>query len=186
MIKGPYILDPDAGFAVTSKDSETASQLVRGQRYGTVEVDDATVFPDADGWLVFGYGYDYEVGPVRYLGHVSPTELALDYSFKFTKTVPAGATVTLLKNKGPFVPERPEELGLFYVTASPAGRVAASAEVDAAVAAGNPVEKTITYPGDRGLGNEGYPAKGSNKLSDKVYVWAGNEVDAEVDAAREE
>lgn len=186
MTKGPYVLDPDSGFAVTNTDSAIASNLAKGQRYASVTVGDTTSFPDEEGWLVFGYGYEYEVGPVKYFGVRSATELSLDYSFKFTASVPAGAYATLLKNKGPFVPTAPETLGLFYVTASPAGRVAAAAAVDASVAAGNNVEKTITYPGDRGLGNEGAPATGVNKVSDKVSVFAGNEVDTEVDAARQE
>lgn len=186
MSKGPYILDVDAGLAVSNVDADTGAQLAAGLRYGSVEVSDATEFPDEPGYLVFAYGYDYQVGPVKYLGRLSDTTLALDYSFKFPKTVPAGSVVTLLRSKGPYVPTEPEEIGAFYVTASSAGRVQASATVDENVASGNLVTKTITYPGDRGLGNEGRPSTGDYKLSDKVYVWAGNEPDEELAAAREE
>jgi len=46
------------------------------------------------------------------------------------------------------------------------------------------VVSKITYPGDRGLAGQGLPATGI-KISDKVEVWAGNDIDAEVEAARQ-
>ena len=135
---------------------------------------------------MFAFGYKNQVAPVKYFGRLSSTRLSLDYSFKFPVTVPSGSNVTLLSQKGPWVPENPQDVGSFYITASPAGRVAAEAAIDASVAAGVVVKTTITYPGDRGLGGEGLPASGTNKLSDKVVVWGGDNVDAEVAAAREE
>lgn len=184
MIKGPYLLDPDAGLSVTNTDTTTVSALGIHQHYGSVDTADATSFPDAPGYIVFGYGYGYEVGPVKYLGRISNTALALDYGFEFPVSIPVGAVVTLLKTKGPYNPADPETIGCCYLTASPAGRVAAAAAVDEMVAVGRDVEKTITYPGDRGLGNEGQPVAGINKISDAVAVWAGNELDDEVDTAR--
>jgi hypothetical protein len=184
MIKGPYIIDPDAGLSITETDSTTVPVLAKGLQYSSVEVADATAFPDEDGWLVFGYGYAYQTPPVKYFGLISGTELALDYSFVFPFKIPSGASVTLLKQKGPWVSEEAD--GYFYLTASTAGRVAASSAIDELAAAGTSIRKEIAYPGDRGLGNEGYPASGSNKLSDKVAVWAGSSVDDEVQAAREE
>jgi hypothetical protein len=185
-IPGPYLLDPDAGLAITGDDSTTVTALFKGQRYGSIEVADATIFPDEDGWLVFGFGYEYQVAPVKYLGRLSDTSLALDYGFKFTKDVPAGANVTRLLHKGAFNPENPESIGAFYITASPAGRVAAGVAIDLAVAASATVRKEITYPGGRGLGGEGLPTSGVNKLSDVVSIWAGNDQDAEIAKAREE
>lgn len=184
-IPGPFIYDTD-GVAVTSIDSNVSETLFEGQRYAFVDVDDATTFPDAPGWLVFGFGYEYEVAPVKYFGRLSSTRLALDYSFKFTATVPQGASVTWLSQKGPWIPTRPQDFGAFYITASPAGRVAAEAAIAATVAAGVTINTSITYPGDRGLGGEGLPTSGSNKLSDVVAVFAGDDIDAEVEAARED
>ena len=183
---GPYIFNPHEGVAVTGIETTTMTVLAIHKQYASIDVDDATEFPDEPGWLVFGFGYEYQAAPVRYLGRLSETTLALDFKFKFPATVPAGAKVTLLAHKGPFVPEHPEDVGSFYITDSPAGRVAAANAVEAATGAGIPVSKTITYPGDRGLGGEGLPSHGNYKLSDKVSVWAGSDVDAEVDAARKE
>jgi hypothetical protein len=185
-IPGPFVYDAAFGVAVTGQQSTTLEDLNAGQRYGVVDVADASQFPDAEGWLVFAFGYEGQVAPVKYFGRLSSTRLSLDYSFKFPVTVPQGSNVTLLSQKGPWVPETPQDVGSFYITASPAGRVAAEAAIDASVAAGVTVKTTVTYPGDRGLGGEGLPASGTNKLSDKVVVWGGDDVDAEVAAAREE
>ena len=183
-IPGPYMWDTAGGVAVTDKKSAIQSTLSVGHNYGSVDVANAKVFPDAEGWLVFNFGYEGQVGPVKYLGRLSDTTLSLDYGFKFTATVPSGALVTLLASKGTFVPEHPEQVGSFYLTASPAGRVAASAAIDGAVAAGVVVNKTIEYPGSRGLGNEEAPYSGSTKINGVVDVFAGDNIDAEVDAAR--
>jgi hypothetical protein len=185
-ILGPFTYDPAAGVAVTGVQATIQQDLAKGHQYATLEVDDATSFPDEQGWLVFAFGYDNQVAPVKYLGRLSDTSLSLDFGFKFTATVQAGAIVTLLKNKGAFVPDRPEQVGSFYLTNSSAGRIAASNAIDSAVAAGVILNKTIEYPGDRGLGNEGYPDHGQPKLSDVVSVWGSDDIDADEDTAREE
>ncbi len=183
---GPFVYDKEQGVAVTSKHSTTTETLSAGQRYSYVDIVDATQFPDAPGWLVFSFGYSNQVAPVKYLGRLSNTRLSLDASFRFPSTVPTGSDVTWLSQKGPWVPDHPEAVGSFYITASPAGRIAAQAALADSTAAGVTVNTSITYPGDRGLGGEGLPASGSYKLSDKVAVWGGDDIDAEVAAAREE
>lgn len=182
---GPYIFDPDAGFGITSTSTTTAVHLDRGQQYKSLPVADASQFPDQDGYIVLAFGRSIQVGPVRYLGRLSATELMLDFSFRFTQTLPVGVDVTLLIDRVPFVPAHPESVGSFYLTASTAGRVAAEAAIDAATAAGVNVVKTIEYPGDRGLGNEGRPDSGSPKVNDRVGIWAGADEDAEIETARE-
>jgi hypothetical protein len=183
-IPGPFVYDTD-GVAVTATESTVAEDLDKGHSYATITLADASDFPDADGWLAFDFGYENQVGPVRYLGRRSDTTVALDASFRFPKTIPSGSTVILLAQKGPWLPEHPEEVGSFYLTASPAGRVAAEAAIEASTAAGVGLNVSVTYPGDRGLGGEGLPTSGAYKLSDKVSVWGGDDVDAEIEAARE-
>jgi hypothetical protein len=184
-IPGPFIYDEHEGVAVTSKKSTTTIELDANQRYAFVDVVDATQFPDSPGWIVFNFGFANQVGPVRYLGQLSGTRLSLDYSFQFPYTTLVGSTVTLLSQKGPWVPDHPETVGSFYLTASSAGRAAAEAAILAAVGAGIQVNVDITYPGDRGLAGEGLPESGNYKLSDKVEIWAGDDVDAEVATAKE-
>jgi hypothetical protein len=185
-VVGPFTFDPDEGLTITGEDSVTAQDLLANRQYASINVVDADVFPDEPGWLVFAFGYDYQVGPVPYLGRLSSTSLSIDYTFKFPVTVPSGSLVTLLEGKGAYSPTDGPDIGSFYVTDSPAGRVAAEASLQAAVAGGITLNTTIVYPGDRGLGNEGYPAQGQNKISDKVAIWSGDDIDDEVATAREE
>lgn len=184
-IQGPFIYDTEGGSAITAVATTLTEQLTIGNSYNVINVAAASSFPDEPGYLAFGFGTDKSVTPVQYLGRISATHLLLDPSFVLPKTLPSGTSVTLLEQRGAWEPGVPEEAGTFYLTAAAAGRVAASQSVDNLVAAGVHVDKTIVYPGDIGLGNEGQPAEGVNKISDKVVVWGGDDVDEEVAAARE-
>jgi hypothetical protein len=183
-LAGPFTFDVTDEVAITEYQSPLNQTIATGHQYATITVDDATQFPDQPGWLVFGFGYDYQVGPVRYLGRLSTTTLSLDYKFRFTANVPMGAQVCLLANKGPYVPPSPTTVGSFYLTASAAGLEAAESAIAAAVGAGIVVNTTVTYPGDRGLGGEGLPATGASKLSDEVEVWGSDDVDQDYATAR--
>jgi hypothetical protein len=187
-IPGPFIWNPTGGVAITGTESTLSTQLDKGHQYKSIVVADATQFPDADGWLVLDFGRETQVAPLRYFGRLSATELAIDFSVKFPATVKAGANVSLLANKGPFIPSAQfaATKGSLYLTDSQAGRIAASAAIDASVAAGVEVNKTITYPGDRGLGGEGLPTHGNYKLSDAVTVWGSDNQDGDLTTAREE
>lgn len=186
-IPGPYVLNPHDGPAVTGVVSVLTEAIAADSQYAVLKITAATaaLFPDEEGWLVLGFGTSNELTPVKYLGRASPDQLLLDFGQAFPKDLAIGTTVTLLLQKGPFNPANPQNLGVFYLTDSSSGRVAASQSIDAVVAAGIIVDKTIVYPGDRGLGGEGLPTEGVNKLSDATTVWAGNDIDDEVDAARE-
>jgi hypothetical protein len=92
--------------------------------------------------------------------------------------------VRLLSGRVPFEPAADHLVGNFYVTGTAAGREAARQIINDIVAAGKQVLVTVLYPGDRGLGGEGFPQGGSYKLSDKVSVWGGDELDSEIPAAR--
>lgn len=189
---GPYMFDPAAGLAVTDIESTTISfPLYGNQSWKEVEIDNSTgsadSFPDANGYVVFGFGTASQMGPVKCLGKYrsGPTSvrLTLDYSFKFTKDQAIGTKVTMLSQRAPYAPTN--QPGSFYITASSAGRVAAQASAEAALAAGVEANVTVVYPGDRGLGGEGYPHHGAQKLSDVVEVFAGDNIDEEVQLDRE-
>jgi hypothetical protein len=170
-------LGPDEIVTTTSVTS-----LLEGQGYRVVTVTDASEFPDAEGLVIFGYGYEYQAGPVHYLGRAGTGAILIDPNFIFPETVPVGASVNMLETS-----ETGDGVtGDFWLTDSPAGRVAAEATIDQLVAAGYVVTKTISYPGDVGLGNAGYPTSGAQALSDIVGCFAGSDVDAEVELAREE
>lgn len=186
-IPGPYLLDPNQGVQITSQATTTAMDLNAGQRYRSLvcAANSVANFPDAPGFIMIQFGYDNQIGPISYLGKISNSELLLDYSFKMPTTAGSGATVTLLNGKAPYDPNTAVGIGAFYLTASPAGRVAAEAAINNVVAAGVDVNIVVQYPGDRGLGGEGLPAAGP-KISDKVAVWGGDNLDAELGEARTE
>ncbi len=96
-----------------------------------------------------------------------------------------GPVVTLLKQKGLYVPPNPEDVGAAYITASSAGRTAALTALNESVAAGIDTEIEVVYPSDRGLGGEGLPVTGQ-VLSDKVAVWGGDNLNEELETARED
>lgn len=191
VIPGPFTYDPIHSPAVTGIEKTLNQDLVAGHQYASISLanpGDALAFPDEPGWLAVGFGTEQVVFPIRYLGRLSSEDLRIDFGFKFPKTLLAsgGYKVTLLSQKAGFVPQHPEEVGSFYLTDSNAGRIVAGQTIDAIEAAGVSVRKTIVYPGDRGLGGEGLPTHGVDKLSDAVEVWGGNELDTEIAAAREE
>ncbi len=189
-VPGPFSYDTKTGLAITEKNGTTAQAFNDGAHYSSMLLDDtldpnpALQFPDEEGYLVFNFGYENQVGPVKYLGRFSDTELILDAGVPFSAALPAGATVRLLASRVPFEPADNELVGNFYVTGTAAGREAARKIIDDITAAGKQVLVTVLYPGDRGLGAEGFPQSDDYKLSDKIGVWGGDDLDQEIPATR--
>lgn len=180
---GPYVWD-NGGHAVSGVTALTQSLIPWHGRVAVLDLDDATSFPDAEGWVVFNFGKENEVGPVKYLGRVSDTAISLDFSFVFDQEVPANSDVTLLVNRGAL-----DTTGLpnsFYITDSSSGRVAAESFIRQAVMAGPELNIRVKYPSDVGLGNAGRPAAGTAKITDAVRVWGSNDVDSDVVVAQGE
>lgn len=187
---GPYIFDTTDGVSVTSIESVTTGfNLYANQQYEEVELANGDSFPDGEGYIVFGFGTEKQSKTLKYLGKYksgpTTTRLILDYTFKFDQDYPIGSKVTLLSQKDPFIPADPL-IGGAWITASGAGRLAAEAAAEAALAAGVNPEISVVYPGDRGLGGEGLPTSGVQKLSDAVAVFAGDDIADDVESAREE
>ena len=184
-IPGPFIFDRDEGLAITGISTTTTQEIVAGRGYRTLEVSDASLFPDEEGWLCIAFGTDISTTPVRYLGRYSGTALIVDYQFKYTYDIPSGSKVVWLTQRAPYVPAAPEDVGCFYATASESGRAAAIGSIEASVAAGATTNIEVVYPGDTGLGKEGMPATGK-VISDKVAIWGGdNDLDSQIAEARD-
>lgn len=182
---GPFVWDSKEGVSITGTNSILSTSISKSTQLTTLNVVDATKFPDSEGWLVIGFGTEYQTGPIRYLGRNSSTKLNVDYTFVFPLALPAGLKVNLLGGRIPFSPTR-TDTGTFWLTASNSGRVSAQSTVDEIVAAGVDMDISVAYPGDRGLGGEGRPDGGTQKLSDKVAVWGGDNLDEEIEKARNE
>lgn len=185
-VVGPYVFNPIDGVGITSLESSivlpstdpNVAGLFKGQKYGVLPVANSTVFPDSEGYVVLGFGHAIQSMPIKYFGRFNNNGLIIDANYVFENDIPNGTDVTLLSQRAPYVPT--ELVGGFYATDSSAGRVAAIKTINDIVAAGITVNVTIVYPGDRGLGGAGLPDHGTTKLSDKVSIWAGDDVDGEV------
>jgi hypothetical protein len=190
-VPGPFSYDVKSGFAITAVSSTTDDAFNYGGNYSSIHlvptIDDPTPalnFPDEEGFLVLQFGYKNVVGPIRYFGRLSDEDLILDAGSPFQAVLPPGATVRLLSSRLPFEPASGALVGNFYATGTAAGRVAAQNTINDIVAAGKQITISIIYPGDRGLGAEGFPQRANYKLSDKVAVWGGDDLDREILAAR--
>lgn len=187
--QGAHVVDR-VGLAVTGTTASVGVLLARDQPHSVVTLqasgpdpEPALRFPDQEGWLAFRAGRQGQVGPVRYLGRLSVTDLRLDAATPFPNDVLPGDEVLLLSARDVAPPPDPSG-GYAYLTAGTAGRVAASQLLDRVVAAGVPVERIVRYPGDAGLGAAGGPTSGADRISSIVACYAGDDVSAEVAAAR--
>jgi hypothetical protein len=180
-IIGPYIFDLGQPFAIGGVNLALNQEVFAGVAYNALQVTgDATLV--GPGWLVFNYGYASQEGPVRCLGATDDTTLMIDAGYKFKNFLGYGSKVNFLFQRGAFEPSTP--VGSFWVTASNAGRAAAIDMLRQISAAGIELDITTRYPGDRGLGAEGYPTKDNYKLSDLVEAFGRDDVDQELEEAR--
>lgn len=189
-VPGPFSYDLETGLAVTDVNAVLAQDIVKGSGVASIALatspnpTPALDFPDAVGYLVFNFGFENQVGPVRYFGRLTETELILDASTPFPVAVPSGSPVRFLFQRTPWQPDADALVGNFYLTGTAAGRVAAQATIDAISPAGKNILISVIYPSDEGLGAEGFPQANAQKLSDKVAVWGGDNLDQEIPLAR--
>lgn len=181
---GAFIYDPVMGLAVTGVQTTLAQAIFGGQSMRLVPVADISQFPESKGWVAVGFGYDYQTEPVLYLGKTQGG-LLIDPSYRFPKDVPSGASVILLKQRGAWQPELNQYDDELTLTNSGVGLAAAEAAIDAAKAAGVEIRKRIKYPPKYGLGGMGGSTEGDGKLSDVVRIYGGDDIDAEVEKARQ-
>ena len=246
-LPGPFVFEPYSGVGVTATASVLTENYFANQQYGVLNVLSTDGFPENGGWLVLDFGYKNQIAPIKYLGKISETELAIDFSLfptninrgeqvsivaggttgsttitisplsqnvlpgtplKLTggtdliefayvaQTAYAGdttlvlsspiedgvrtaaficvSTVTVLTGKGSYNPPNSIDFGSLWLTDSPSGRAAAQTGVQNSSAAGVNVNITVVYPGDFGLGNQGYPTENNYKKSDVVEIFSEN------------
>jgi len=176
---GPYIFDPKLGLSVLSTATTLQTAILTGQQVGTLTVADNSAFPNAEGYLVIDFGMSTQSSPIRYLGKFGTNMLIVDFSYVAEHDFTVGSTVTLLQGRNPFVPAIPLDSANFYITGSTIGRIAAQNFLAGAAATGITLSIDVVYPGDRGLGAEGYPTENASKLSDVVRMFGGDNLDEE-------
>jgi hypothetical protein len=180
---GPYLHDPTKSLVITETATTTTQPLEANHSYPIVHVTDSSLFPDTSGFVVFAFGFGNEVGPVPYLGVSGSTALLLDPAFVIPVAVPSGVVVNLAARMSD--DQTPHGDGDFWLTPSPAGREACENDIDSIAAGGRNIVKTVLYPGDQGLAGAGLPTRGASRLTGAVSVWASDDVDSEVELAKE-
>jgi len=184
LVESGYILDTTEGVTTGNLVSELTVAIPPGQAPATMSLTSTDGIADAPGFIVLDFGYETQSEPIRYLG-VAGNDLRLDRSFTFPRGYQIGTVGSILISTSPYAPESSLGIGVTYLTASSAGRIAAGNDIDSIKAVGLHINKQVLYPGDTGLGGNGLPTEGAQKLSDVVYVYAGDDIENELQAARE-
>ena len=181
-MQGPFLHDPSNSTVVDQTTTTLAQTLEAGHQYTTITVASTTGFPDSKGFLVLGLGFQYEAGPIPYLGVASPTVLFIDPAFIVPSDVPSGVVVNLAYRMSDN--QVPHGDGDFWVTSAGAGREFCISDIDSIASGAREIIKTTIYPNDVGLAGYGLPTHGVQRITGVVAVWSGDDIDIEVDNAR--
>jgi hypothetical protein len=180
-IVGPFSFDLTQPYAISGTNLSLAQEIKKGANYNTILVSSGASLINS-GYLLFQYGYDECTGPVRCLGNIDDSTLMIDPGFKFPFSLNIGSSVNILYQRAAYEPKSP--IGSFWLTASNSARTATIDLLNKISAAGIELQINTRFPGDRGLGNEGYPTANSYKLSDIVEVFGSDDLDSELEELR--
>jgi len=185
---GATLIDPTAPYQITNTRLGLNQVLKTGANYSTIQVDSGGTKIENDTWIIIGYGFDYQQGPIKCIGHVSDTEIMVDPSFRFSKDIDPNVlsyanTDIVIVNRGVYSSNRSFSKE-FVLTASNAGREAFLGYINQISATGIYKNIETRYPSDRGLGNEGSLLSGLGKLSNIVEVYGKDDVDEELKGLR--
>lgn len=178
---GPFSFDLEQPFSISGTNLVLDQDIKKGMQYSTITVASGASGVSA-GYLLFQYGYQNQTGPVKCYGHLDDLTLMVDAGFKFPADLDSGSSINVLYQRAAY--QSDSYVGSFWLTASNAGRAAAIDYIKMVSAAGIQLDIVTRYPGDRGIGNEGYPISGNYKLSDIVECFGRDDVYLELEEAR--
>ena len=162
--EGPYIYDVSQPFVISTVGT-TSNTSYNSDVGRVIFVNDASTFPDSEGFLVIGYGTSNQEGPVPYIARPSNGSLLLNPSYRIKNNHPTGTDVALISRNGPVVISKDGTDFPFYITDVVSGRVYAQDLINTVAATGIKVVVTILYPNSIGLGKWGTPT------DEKVAIW---------------
>lgn len=151
---GPYIYDMNQGFTIGNASTVLTTD-VNGETSSVINVTDSTGFPDSSGYLVLGYGTQYQEGPIPYIARPSNGTLLISPAYFIQQNHLSGSSVLLIDQKSPVVLNTDGSDYQGYLTDTASGRVYAQNLINTVTAAGVTVIFTILYPNDIGLGKYG-------------------------------
>lgn len=152
--QGPYIYDLGQPFTV-SDIGTTLEQDLDGTLPRVITVKDSSQFPDAQGYLILGYGTDEQEGPIPYISRPSNSTLLISPAYTIKTPHLLGTDVALISVKAPATISRDGLDYPFYITDVVSGRVYAQDLINSVAATGINIVFTILYPSDIGLGKWG-------------------------------
>ena len=148
---GSYTYDTKASFSTRSVSTRLTEEIGAGQVKTVLFAQDTTQFPDSQGYVVFDFGTSKQEGPVRYFSTPSGSSIQIDATYKFQQQHDVGSTMTLLYERGPYVPATDGSDYQPYLTDTIQGRIQAEDLINKIVALGITVNIVIVYPGSAGL-----------------------------------
>ena len=99
-ITGSYIWDQAAAFVLSSNTAEVNDAIQAGKIIRLLNTTANDISPDG-GFIIFDYGRENQEGPVRYLYKPTNNTIAIDPSYTFKHSHPAGSPIVAINRKGP-------------------------------------------------------------------------------------
>jgi hypothetical protein len=152
--EGPYVFDTTQPFTV-SHIGTSLTQNLDGTMTKVISVTDSSLFPDAQGNIILGYGTSKQEGPIPYIARPSSNTLLISPAYTIKNTHLSGTDVALVSEKAPPNVSRDGTDYPFYVTDVVSGRIYAQNLINSIAATGINIVFTILYPSDIGLGKWG-------------------------------
>jgi hypothetical protein len=93
---GSFVPDLNRDFTVTKQRGVLNQNILAGNVYPTLQLEDASAIPDAPGKLIFNFGYKTEEEGIEYFGRPNNTTLLLDSSYNFLYDHSIGELVNVI------------------------------------------------------------------------------------------
>jgi len=141
-----YIFDPIGQlFTVTKVNSELAVAISAGSVQASITLNDASIFSNLPGNLLFDFGRSTQEGPVSYTSRPNNSTLLIDASHIFQNDHGIGRKVNFISNNAT-IPRLTGEDYPVYITGTEEARVAAQGLIRQLLAAGVVIRFLIDFP----------------------------------------
>lgn len=143
--QGSFFPDLRRSFSVKKERGILGQNIVAGNIYPTLVMEDASGIPDTQGHLIFDFGNMKQEGNIRYFGRPNNTTLLIDSSYNFLENHSIGSVVNVMVK--PYIKPaiNGEDLSIYFVGIT-AARVLAQQIVESVLASGVVVRWIVVYP----------------------------------------
>lgn len=164
-LNGSYLLDKTVPISefVFNLDQNIES----GTSYNSLTFTTIPTNMPSSGFLMIGYGTQYQTGPIEFFEKTSSTTLKVDGNFTFLNSIPSGEGVVYAYSSQPL--DAIDHSA--YIVNPSVVRLYAKELISSIKASGSDINIDTVYPDDFGLGNSDNRAK----VSDAIYIWGTQE-----------